>query len=271
MMAVHPSGFYAWHAEPESQRAQEDRRLLGHIKQSWLESGAVYGYRKVSDDLRDLGEQCGINRIYRIMRAAELRSQTGYGKRRFKRGGSPAVVAPNHLQRQFDVTEPNKVWVTDITYIRTHEGWLYLAAVLDLFSRQVIGWSMSSRMDRELALNALLMAVWRRQPKQTVMVHSDQGSQFSSYDWRDFLKAHNLEQSMSRRGNCHDNAVAESFFQLLKRERVRRRIYITRDEARQDIFDYIEMFYNPKRRHSFSNDMSPAEYEKQYFQRLSSV
>lgn len=271
MMAVHPSGFYAWHAEPESQRAQEDRRLLGHIKQSWLESGAVYGYRKVSDDLRDLGEQCGINRIYRIMRAAGLRSQTGYGKRRFKRGGSPAVVAPNHLQRQFDVTEPNKVWVTDITYIRTHEGWLYLAAVLDLFSRQVIGWSMSSRMDRELALNALLMAVWRRQPKQTVMVHSDQGSQFSSYDWRDFLKAHNLEQSMSRRGNCHDNAVAESFFQLLKRERVRRRIYITRDEARQDIFDYIEMFYNPKRRHSFSNDMSPAEYEKQYFQRLSSV
>lgn len=180
-------------------------------------------------------------------------------------------MAPNHLQRQFDVTEPNKVWVTDITYIRTHEGWLYLAAVLDLFSRQVIGWSMGSRIDRELALNALLMAVWRRQPKQTVMVHSDQGSQFSSYDWRDFLKAHNLEQSMSRRGNCHDNAVAESFFQLLKRERVRRRIYVTRDEARQDIFDYIEMFYNPKRRHSSSNDLSPVEYEKQYFQRLSSV
>jgi putative transposase len=271
MMTVHPSGFYAWCAEPESQRAMEDRRLLGHIKQSWLESGAVYGYRKVSDDLRDLGEQCGINRVHRIMRAAGLRSQTGYGKRRFKRGGSPSVVAPNHLQRQFDVTEPNKVWVTDITYIRTHEGWLYLAAVLDLFSRQVIGWSMGSRMDRELALNALLMAVWRRQPKQTVMVHSDQGSQFSSYDWRDFLKAHNLEQSMSRRGNCHDNAVAESFFQLLKRERIRRRIYATRHEAKQDIFDYIEMFYNPKRRHSFSNDMSPAEYEKQYFKRLSSV
>jgi len=205
------------------------------------------------------------------MRAAGLHSQTGYGKRRFKRGGSPAVVAPNHLQWKFDVTEPNKVWVTDITYIRTHEGWLYLSAVLDLFSRQVIGWSMGSRMDRELALNALLMAVWRRQPKQTVMVHSDQGSQFSSYDWRDFLKAHNLEQSMSRRGNCHDNAVAESFFQLLKWERIRRRIYTTRDEARQDIFDYIEMFYNPKRRHSFSNDMSLSEYEKQCFQRLSSV
>jgi putative transposase len=173
MMVVHPSGFYAWCNEPESDRAKEDRRLLGHIKQSWLESGTVYGYRKVSDDLRDLGEQCGINRVHRIMRAAGLGSQTGYGKRRFKRGGIPSVVAPNHLQRQCDVTEANKVWVTDITYIRTHEGWLYLAVVLDLFSRQVIGWSMDSRMDRELALNALLTAVWRRQPKQTVMVHSD--------------------------------------------------------------------------------------------------
>ena len=205
------------------------------------------------------------------MRAAGLHSQTGYGKRRFKRSGPASVVAPNHLQRQFDVTEPNKVWVTDITYIRTHQGWLYLAAVLDLFSRQVIGWSMGSRMDRELALSALLMAVWRRKPQRTVMVHSDQGSQFSSYNWRDFLKAHNLEQSMSRCGNCHDNAVAESFFQLLKRERIRRRIYISRNEARQDIFDYIEMFYNPKRRHRFSNNMSPVEYEKQYFQRLGSV
>jgi len=183
MMAVHPSGFYAWCTAPERQRALEDRRLLGHIKQSWLESGAVYGYRKVSEDLRDLGEQCGINRVHRIMRAAGLRSQTGYGKRRFKRGGSPSVVAPNHLQRQFDVTEPNKVWVTDITYIRTHEGWLYLAAVLDLFSRQVIGWSMGSRMDRELALNALLMAVWRRQPKQTVMVHSDSNNVSAGYSW----------------------------------------------------------------------------------------
>lgn len=271
MLAVHPSGYYAWRLNPESRRTLEDRRILGHIKESWLESGSVYGYRKVSDDLRDLGEHCGINRVHRIMRAAGLRSQTGYGKRRYKRGGAPSVVAPNHLQRQFDVQEPNRVWVTDITYIRTHEGWLYLAAVIDLFSRQVIGWSMNSRMDRELALNALLMAVWRRQPKQTVLVHSDQGSQFSSYDWRDFLKAHNLEQSMSRRGNCHDNAVAESFFQLLKRERIRRRIYSSRDEARQDIFDYIEMFYNPKRRHGFNNKLSPVNYEKQYFERLASV
>jgi putative transposase len=146
-----------------------------------------------------------------------------------------------------------------------------LAVVIDLFSRQVIGWSMGPRMDRELAINALLMAVWRRQPQSTVLVHSDQGSQFSSYDWQAFLKAHNLQPSMSRRGNCHDNAVAESFFQLLKRERVRRKIYLTRNLAKQDVFDYIEMFYNPKRRHSVSAGMSPVEYEKQYFERLESV
>ncbi|HEY0845763.1 MAG TPA: IS3 family transposase [Noviherbaspirillum sp.] len=271
VMMVHPSGYYAWRSNPESARSIEDRRLLGHIKQSWLESGAVYGYRKVHDDLRDLGETCGRNRIHRLMRKALLRSQTGYHRRPGYRKGQPSVVAPNHLQQQFDVAEPNRVWVTDITYIRTHEGWLFLAAVIDLFSRQVVGWSMQPRMDRELALNALLMAVWRRQPKETVTVHSDQGSQFSSYDWQDFLKAHNLRASMSRRGNCHDNAVAESFFQLLKRERIRRKIYNSREEARQDVFDYIEMFYNPKRRHGYNNRLSPVDYEKQYFKRLASV
>ena len=177
-----------------------------------------------------------------------LRSQSGYRRRPSPRGGRPSVVAPNRLQQQFNVSEPNRVWVTDITYIRTYEGWLYLAVVLDLFSRQVIGWSMQSRIDRELVLDALLMAVWRRQPKHEVIVHSDQGSQYGSHDWQAFLKAHGLVASMSRRGNCHDNAVAESFFQLLKRERIRRRIYPGRDAAHQDVFEYIEMFYNPVRR-----------------------
>ena len=146
-----------------------------------------------------------------------------------------------------------------------------MAVVIDLFSRSVIGWSMGSRIDRSLALDALLMAVWRRQPKTTVVVHSDQGSQFSSNDWQDFLKSHKLKPSMSRRGNCHDNAVAESFFQLLKRERVRRKIYADREEARRDIFDYIEMFYNPTRRHGYNDRLSPANFEKQYFERLASV
>lgn len=270
-MAVHPSGYYAWQHSPESARATEDRRLLGHIKQSWLESGAVYGYRKVCDDLRELGESCGKHRIYRLMKQEKLRSQTGYRRRPRARHGMASAFAPNHLNRQFNVAEPNQVWVTDITYIRTHEGWLFLAAVLDLFSRQVIGWSMGPRMGRDLALNALLMAVWRRQPTQRVMVHSDQGSQFISDDWQRFLKAHNLQQSMSRRGNCHDNAVVESFFQLLKRERIKRRVYATRDEARSDVFDYIEMFYNVKRRHNHADRLSPVNYEKQYFERLATV
>lgn len=271
MMEVHPSGFYAWCIEPESGRAVEDKRLLVPIKDSWLESGAVYGYRKVHDDLRDGGEHCGPNRVYKIMRAAGIRSQAGYGKRKWKRGGAPSIVAPNHLQRQFEVEEPNRVWVTDITYIKTHEGYLYLATVMDLFSRQIVGWSMDSRMNADLVLQALMMAVWRRRPTSEVLVHSDQGSQYTSHDWQDFLKGHGLVCSMSRRGNCHDNAVAESFFQLLKRERIKRKTYATRDAARQDIFDYIEMFYNPKRRHGFNNKLSPIEFEKRHSQRLLGV
>ncbi len=244
--------------------------MLGLIKQSWLESGGVYGYRMIAHDLRDLGECCGKHRVYRLMKLEGLRAQVGY-RRRAGHYGKPAVVAENQLEQNFDVEAPNQVWVTDITYIRTHEGWLYLAVVLDLFSRQVIGWSMRSRIDSELAINALLMAIWRRNPTAPVIVHSDQGCQYSSHDWQAFLKAHDLVASMSRRGNCYDNAVAESFFQLLKRERIRRKTYLDREEARRDVFNYIEMFYNPKRRHGYANDVSPVEFENQYFNRLQSV
>lgn len=271
MMRVHPSGYYAWLACPQSRRRRDDEVLLGHIKHAWLESGGVYGYRKVHTDLQELGIDCGKHRVYRLMRAEGLRSQSGYRRRPSPRGGRPSVVAPNLLQQQFRVAEPNQVWVTDITYIRTYEGWLYLAVVLDLFSRQVIGWSMQSRIDRELVLAALLMAVWRRQPRQEVIVHSDQGSQYGSDDWQAFLKVHGLVASMSRRGNCHDNAVAESFFQLLKRERIRRRIYPDRAAARQDIFEYIEMFYNPVRRHGHTDRLSPVEFERRHTNRLGCV
>ncbi|TBT36362.1 IS3 family transposase, partial [Vibrio parahaemolyticus] len=181
------------------------------------------------------------------------------------------VISANKLAREFNPTAPNQSWVTDITYIKTHEGWLYLAVVVDLFSRRVIGWSMKSRITKGLVLDALLMAIWRRSPSQKVLVHSAQGSQYTSHDWNKFLKQHGLEASMSRRGNCHDNAVAESFFQLLKRERVKRKIYSTREDARMDIFEYIEMFYNVKRRHGSNNQLSPVEYEKQYERRLTSV
>ena len=243
---------------------------MGLIKQFWLESGGVYGYRKIHTDLRDLGEACGANRVYRLMRLAGLKAQVGYRKPRH-RGGMAHAALPNRLDRQFNPAEPDQAWVTDITYIRTHEGWLYLGVVMDLFSRRIVGWSMQSRITKELVLDALLMAVCRRCPKNEVLVHSDQGSQYTSHDWAEFLKAHGLEGSMSRRGNCHDNAVAESFFQLLKREPVRQKIYSSCDAARSDLFDYIELFYNPKRRHGSNDQLSPVEYEKQHKKRLESV
>ncbi|HFK3894183.1 TPA: IS3 family transposase, partial [Klebsiella pneumoniae] len=267
VLDVHPSGFYAWFKQPYSQRHQVDLRLTGQIKQFWLESGCVYGYRKIHLDLRDSGQQCGVNRVWRLMNRAGIKAQVGYRSPRARKGEA-SIVSPNRLQRQFNPDAPDKRWVTDITYIRTHEGWLYLAVVVDLFSRKIIGWSMQSRMTKDIVLNALLMAVWRRNPQKQVLVHSDQGSQYTSHEWQSFLKSHGLEGSMSRRGNCHDNAVAESFFQLLKRERIKKKIYGTREEARSDIFDYIEMFYNSKRRHGSSNQMSPTEYENQYYQRL---
>ncbi|HCA7355790.1 TPA: IS3 family transposase [Citrobacter freundii] len=270
VLDVHPSGFYAWFKQPYSQRHQIDLRLTGQIKQFWLESGCVYGYRKIHLDLRDSGQQCGVNRVWRLMNRAGIKAQVGYRSPRAHKG-EVSIVSPNRLQRQFNPDAPDERWVTDITYIRTHEGWLYLAVVVDLFSRKIIGWSMQSRMTKDIVLNALLMAIWRRNPLKQVMVHSDQGSQYTSHEWQSFLKSYGLEGSMSRRGNCHDNAVAESFFQLLKRERIKKKIYGTREEARSDIFDYIEMFYNSKRRHGSSNQMSPTEYENQYYQRLRSV
>ncbi len=270
LLEVHPSGYYAWRNRPRSQRAIANERLTGLIKQFWLESGGIYGYRKIHSDLRDIGERCGKHRVRRLMCAAGLRAQVGYRRPRH-RSGPACVVAPNRLQQQFTVARPNEVWVTDITYVRTHEGWLYLAVVVDLYSRRVVGWSLQSRIKKELVLDALLMAVWRRKPTSTVTVHSDQGSQYTSHDWQNFLEVHGLQASMSRRGNCHDNAVAESFFQLLKRERIKRHIYSTRDDARSDIVDYIEMFYNSKRRHSFNDLLSPVEYEKKFTERLASV
>ncbi|MCY0789511.1 IS3 family transposase [Morganella morganii] len=270
VLDVHPSGFYAWLQQPHSQRHRADLRLTGQIKQFWLESGCVYGYRKIHLDLRDSGQQCGVNRVWRLMKRVGIKAQVGYRSPRARKSEA-SIVSPNRLQRQFNPDAPDERWVTDITYIRTHEGWLYLAVVVDLFSRKIIGWSMQSRMTKDIVLNALLMAVWRRNPQKQVLVHSDQGSQYTSHEWQSFLKSHGLEGSMSRRGNCHDNAVAESFFQLLKRERIKKKIYGTREEARSDIFDYIEMFYNSKRRHGSSDQMSPTEYENQYYQRLGSV
>jgi len=261
-LRIQASGFYAWLKAPLSQRAREDARQTELLRKAWTDSGRIYGYRKLHDDLLDQGETSCPNRVARLSRLAGIKAQIGYKRRPGSHSGKPSVVVDNTLARQFDVAAPDKAWVTDITYIRTMEGFAYLAVVIDLFSRRVIGWSLQSRQTTDVVLQALLMAVWRRKPQAKVLIHSDQGSQFTSMDWAAFLKHHNLEHSMSRRGNCHDNAVAESFFNLLKRERIRRKTYRNRDEARQDVFEYIEMFYNPKRKHVRNGMLSPVEFER---------
>lgn len=237
MLRVYFSGFSAWLKEPLSHRAQEDARQTELIRHAWAASGKVYGYSKLTDGLRNQRKQISENQVARLAFLAGFAAQVGCRRRRPGRYGRwPAIVAENRLEQQFKVAAPDQVWVTDITYFKTHEGWLYQCFVINLFSRRVVGWSAQPRMKTELALQALLMAVWRRKPAGQVMAHFDQGSQFTSREWQTFLRQHNLKRSMSRRGNCHDNTVAESFFQLLKRERIRRQIYLTRDDARHDVF-----------------------------------
>ena len=261
VLQVAPSGYYAWVQKPLSDRDIEDQRLLQLIRSSYDASHGVYGAPRVFLDLRELGETCGKHRVARIMRINGIRALRGYKAPRVI-SGRPSIVAANMLNREFTVAEPDAAWVTDITYIRTWQGWLYLAVVIDLFSRRVVGWSMKPTLAREIVVDALMMAVWRRKPASKVLVHSDQGTQYGSDDWLRFCRSHNLQPSMSRRGNCWDNAVAESFFSSLKKERIKKRIYKTRDLARADIFDYIEMFYNQPRRHSHLGGVSPEAFER---------
>jgi putative transposase len=255
------SGFYEWLHNPKSRRVIENERLLGLIRDSYAASSGVYGSPRVFGDLREAGETCGKHRVARIMRANKIKAIRGYKTPRHI-AGRPSIITPNHLNRVFTVDTPDRFWVTDITYIRTWQGWLYLAVVVDLYSRKVVGWSMKPTLARELVLDALMMALWRRRPTNTVMVHSDQGSQYGSDDWQRFCLTNNLQPSMSRRGNCWDNAVVESFFSSLKKERIRKRIYKTRDLAKADVFDYIEGFYNRTRRHSHLGGVSPEAFEK---------
>jgi len=261
VLRVSRGGFYQWWHQPTSNRDREDQRLLVLIRDSYNASGGVYGARRVFGDLREVGETCGRHRVEKIMRRHKLQAIRGYRAPR-RIIGRPSIVAPNRLNREFTVAIPDQAWVTDITYLRTWQGWLYLAVVIDLYSRKVVGWSMKPTLARELILDALLMALWRRKPTHPVIVHSDQGSQYGSDDWQRFCHTHNLLASMSRRGNCWDNAVAESFFSSLKKERIRKRIYKTRDLARTDVFDYIEVFYNRIRRHSHLGGTSPEAFEQ---------
>jgi len=222
LLGVSRSGFYEWLRKPLSNRALEDQRLLSLIRASYTASHGVYGAPRIFLDLREAGETCSKHRVARIMRVNNIKALHGYRAPRYARGHT-SLLTPNTLQRGFTVQRPNKAWVTDITYVRTWEGWLYLAVVIDLYSRRIVGWSTKPTLARELVLDAILMAVRRRKPKKA-LIHSDQGSQFGSDAWRRFCREHHLEPSMSRRGNCWDNAVAESFFSSLKKERIKKHI-----------------------------------------------
>ena len=259
-LKVSPSGYYAWRVRPESQRACYDRELTGVIRRVHGESDGTYGSPRIHAELSASGLACGRAKVARLMRNAGLR---GCPKRRFRvssKGGP--VRARNLLEQDFSAATPNERWASDITFIWTGQGWLYLAVVMDLYSRKIIGWSMSRRINRHIVLDAMNMALDHRRPEGELIHHSDRGAQYLSDDFQDLLKQHGITCSMSDRGSCYDNAVVESFFASLKRERTRRRKYQTRDEARADVFDYIERFYNRKRRHGYVGNISPVAFEE---------
>ena len=262
-MNVSRSAYYAWLERPQTAIEKDDAELIEIIKTLFQKGRKNYGTRRLKKALLGLGWHVSRRRIGRLMAAAGLACKT---KRKFKAttdSKHDLPIAPNLLDRQFTVTQPNQTYVGDITYIHTQEGWLYLAVVVDLYSRQVVGWSMAEHMRAKLVNDALLMAVWKRKPGKGLIWHTDRGSQYASDRHRALLQEHGITQSMSRKGNCWDNAVSESFFHTLKTELVNHQSYQTRDEAKQDIFDYIEVYYNRERLHSTNNYLSPVDYEMQ--------
>ena len=271
VLKVSRSGYDAWRVRPESQRAKTDRELIKRIRRIHIDSDGVYGAPKITAELKEEGLQCGRHKVARLMRKAGLK---GCPKRSFKvttQRDPSHPVADNLLEQDFTAEGPNERWASDITYISTQQGWLYLAVVMDLYSRRIVGWSMNRWISRHLVIDALNMAIGQRCPDGELLHHSDRGSQYTSDDFREELEKHGIQCSMSARGNCYDNAVVESFFGLLKRERVNRTRYLTRDEAQADIFDYIERFYNRKRRHGCLGNISPAAFEERANGQLQTV
>src|ERR1035437_1894749 len=262
-LGVSRSGFHGWLTRPKSVRSRADEALATKVRASFVASDRTYGARRVWHDVRAGGAACGLHRIERLMRVQALRARP-------RRRGVPAdtgvrckdAMAANVLDRQFTAQVPNQKWVADFTYIWTAEGWLYVAAILDLFSRRVVGWSMNATMTAQLVTDALMMAIWRRGKPDALLHHSDRGSQYTSEPFQKLMADNGVVCSMSRSGNVWDNAVMESFFSSLKTERVARKVYRTRDHARADVFDYIERFYNPSRRHSTIGYVSPMEFER---------
>jgi putative transposase len=259
-LRVSPSGYYAWRVRPESARAQYDRELTRVIRRLHAQNDGTYGSPRMHMELVTEGYSCGRAKVARLMRAAGLK---GCPKRRFRVTRQRGVVpATNLLDQDFSAAQANDRWASDTTFIWTGQGWLYLAVVMDLYSRRIVGWSMSRRNNRSLVVNAMNMALGQRQPGANLIHHSDRGSQYLSDDFQLLLKRNGITCSLSGKGSCYDNAVVESFFATLKRERVKRRKYRTRDEARADIFDYIERFYNRERRHGYVGNISPVQFEE---------
>ena len=260
-LQVSARGFYAWRRRPESTRKRRDRQLLVAIRASYERSGRVYGSPRVRLDLQEAGEACARKRIARIMQGNGL---VAVQRRRFRittQSGHDFPIQANLLGRNFTAAAPNQVWLGDITYITTEEGWLYLAALLDLYSRKIVGWNTGERIDRMLTLTTLETALRVRRPSPGLIHHTDQGSQYAAYEYQKRLEKAQARSSMSRKGDCYDNAPMESFFSTLKRERVHRRRYWTRDEATEDLGNYIDGFYNLTRRHSELGGVSPVQFE----------
>ncbi len=259
-LKVSASGYYAWRNRPASRRTRLNRALTQTIRLIHAQSDGTYGSPRIHAELRASGLTCGRAKVARLMRNAGLK---GCPKRRFRVSSKRGLVpASNLLEQDFSAAAANERWASDITFIWTGQGWLYLAVVMDLYSRKIIGWSMSRRINRHIVVDAMKMALNRRRPERGLIHHSDRGSQYLSDDFQDLLLQHGITCSMSDRGSCYDNAVVESFFASLKRERTKRRSYRTRDEARADLFEYIEHFYNRQRRHGYVGNISPVAFEE---------
>ena len=264
---VSPSGYYAWRTRPISAREMANRELVKRIEAVYNDSYETYGSPRIYLELKDQGVACSEKRVARLMRLRGLRAKQVRRYKSTTKRNKKDPVAPNLLKRDFSTDRPNQKWLTDITYIPTREGWLYLAAVLDLYGRRIVGWAMSERMTADLTIRALKMAIRQRQPGAGLIHHSDQGSQYTDGTYQALLKDHGIQASMNGVGTWYDNAPMESFFGTLKSELVHHRAYDTRDEARPDLFFYIEAFYNQRRRHSSLDYLSPLDYEQLYHNR----
>jgi len=263
VLEVSPSGYYAWRKRPPSARAQADTQLWAALQQEYQQSRKTYGSPRLHQALQRLGHRCGRHRVARLMRRGGLR---GIPRRRYvctTQRAAGQSGAPDRLQRDFSAEAPNQKWVSDITYIATQQGWLYLAVVLDLFSRRVVGWAMDEHLHDDLVLTALQMAYTQRGAPTGLICHSDHGSQYTSARVQDWLAAHGLQASMGSVGDCYDNAVMESFYAILKRECLPAEPYLTRRQARTHLFEFLEVFYNQQRLHSTLGYQTPVEYEQQ--------